>query len=235
MPVRVIVGRFRWACALTLLAGAVWLGLGMHRGLLLSSDIRSLAFPWRPFLAEHRSGNVDLADPAQQFVPWLQLARGELATGRLPLWNPWQDGGVPLLGNAQSALASPLVWPALLLGVERGWNLSLLLRLLVAVAGTYLWLRDLGRSRLAAALGAVSFGMSGAFVVWLEHPHTLVAAAAPWVLWAAQRVAREPHPSSLVALAATVWMAFVGGHPETLLLVAGPRRDDREAGRRSWR
>ncbi|MCU0293333.1 MAG: YfhO family protein [Thermoanaerobaculaceae bacterium] len=220
MPVRAIVGRFRWAGALTLLAGAVWLGLGMHRGLLLSSDIRSLAFPWQPFLAEHRSGNVDLADPAQQFVPWLQLARGELAAGRLPLWNPYQDGGVPLLGNAQSALASPLVWPALLLGVERGWNLSLLLRLLVAVAGTYLWLRDLGRSRLTAALGAVSFGMSGAFVAWLEHPHTLVAAAAPWVLWAAQRVAREPHPSSLVALVAAVWLAFVGGHPETLLLIA---------------
>lgn len=220
MPVRVIVGRFRGAFALTVLAGAVWLGLGMHRGLLLSSDIRSLAFPWQPLCAEHRSGNVDLADPAQQFVPWLQLARRELAAGRVPLWNPFQDGGVPLLGNAQSALGSPLVWPALLLGVERGWNLSLLLRILVAAAGTFLWLRDLGRSRPAAALGAISFGLSGAFVAWLEHPHTLVAAAAPWVLWAAQRVVRTSRPGALMALAAAVLLAFVGGHPETLLLVA---------------
>ena len=220
MRAQVIIRRYRWVVALTALAGAVWLGLGMHRGLLLSSDIRSLAFPWQPFFAEHRSGNVNLADPAQQFVPWLELARGELKAGRLPLWNPFQDGGVPLLGNAQSALGSPLVWPTLLLGVERGWNLSLLLRVLLAGAGVFLWLRDLGRSRQAAVLGAVSFGLSGAFVAWLEHPHTLVAAAAPWVLWAAQRVARRPHPGAFVALAAAVWLAFVGGHPETLLLVA---------------
>lgn len=206
--------------ALGLLAGAVWLGLGMHRGMLLSSDIRSLAYPWQPFFVEHRSAAVDLADAAQQFVPWLQLARRELAAGRLPLWNPYQDGGVPLLGNAQSALASPLIWPALLLGVERGWNLTLLLRVLVAAGGAFLWLCDLGRSRGAASLGAVSFGLSGAFVAWLEHPHTLVAAAAPWVLWAAQRVARRPRPGAVATLTAAVWLAAVGGHPETLLLVA---------------
>jgi len=220
MQAKAILRRAWWALALGLLAGVVWLGLGMHRGMLLSSDIRSLAYPWQPYFSEHRSGNVDLADPAQQFVPWLQLARRELAAGRLPLWNPYQDGGVPLLGNAQSALASPLVWPALLLGVERGWNLTLLLRILVAAGGAFFWLRDLGRSRKAASLGAVSFGLSGAFVAWLEHPHTLVIAAAPWVLWAAQRVARQPRPSVIVALAGAVWLAAVGGHPETLLLVA---------------
>ncbi len=64
---------------------------------------------------------------------------------------------MPLLGNAQSALLTPLDWPVLLLGAARGWNLSLLARLLVAAAGAYLLLRDLGRSRAAAALGAVAF------------------------------------------------------------------------------
>lgn len=205
---------------LAALAAAVWFGLGMHRGLLLSSDVRSLCYPWQPYFAERRSGNVDLADAAQQFVPWLALARRELAAGRPPLWNPYQDGGAPLLGNAQSALASPLVWPALLLGVEHGWNLVLLLKVLAAAAGAWFWLRDLGRSRAAAGLGAVSFSLSGAFVAWLAHPHTLVAAAAPWVLWAAQRAARGTTPGRVTALAGATWLACVGGHPETLLMVA---------------
>ncbi|HPW56682.1 MAG: YfhO family protein [Thermoanaerobaculaceae bacterium] len=205
---------------LAVLAAAVWFGLGMHRGLLLSSDIRSLCYPWQPYFAERGSGNVDLADPAQQFVPWLELARRELAAGRLPLWNPFQDGGVPLLGNAQSALGSPLVWPALVLGVARAWNFVLLLKVLTAAAGAWLWLRDLGRSRVAAALGAVSFSLSGAFVAWLAHPHTLVAAAAPWVLWAAQRAARRASFGLVAASAGATWFACVGGHPETLLMVA---------------
>lgn len=206
--------------ALAVLAVAVWFGLGMHRGLLLSSDIRGLCYPWQPFFAERRSGNVDLADAAQQFVPWLELARRELAAGRLPLWNPYQDGGAPLLGNAQSALGSPLVWPALQLGAGHGWNLVLLLKVLAAACGAWLWLRDLGRSRAAAALGAVAFALSGSFVAWLAHPHTLVAAAAPWVLWAAQRAARGPSPGRVAALAGATWLACVGGHPETLLMVA---------------
>lgn len=206
--------------SLAVLAAAVWFGLGMHRGLLLSSDIRALCYPWQPYLAEHRAGNADLADAAQQFVPWLELARRELAAGRLPLWNPYQDGGAPLLGNAQSALASPLVWPVLLLGAGHGWNLALLLKVLAAASGAWLWLRDLGRSRAAAALGAVAFALSGSFVAWLAHPHTLVAAAAPWVLWAAQRAARGASPGRVAALAGATWLACVGGHPETLLMVA---------------
>ncbi|HPC83315.1 MAG TPA: YfhO family protein [Thermoanaerobaculaceae bacterium] len=203
------------------LAAAVWFGLGMHRGLLLSSDIRSLCYPWWPYFDEHRSGNVDLSDAAQQFVPWLELARRELAAGRVPLWNPFQDGGAPLLGNAQSALGSPLVWPALLLGARYGWNLVLLLKVLTAAGGAWLWLREQGRSRPAAATGAVAFALSGSFVAWLAHPHTLVAAAAPWVLWAAKRLERGTSPGRVLALAGATWLACVGGHPETLLMVAG--------------
>ena len=132
-----------------------------------------------------------LSDPVWQGVPWLQLARRELAAGRLPLWNPHQDGGVPLLGNSQSALLSPLVWPALALGVEHGWNLSLLLRVLLAATATVLWLRTLGRSPLAATLGGLMVALSGPFVAWLEHPHTLAVAAAPVLLVGLDAVARR--------------------------------------------
>ena len=164
---------FLGAAALAALALVIAVSLGMHRGLLLSSDIKSRCWPWVPFLRSETLAAPGLSDPVWQFVPWLSLARRQLAAGGLPLWNPHQDGGVPLLGNAISALLSPLVWPALLLGVAAGWNLSLLLRILLAAGATYAWLRDLSRSRWASALGAFAFALSGAFVAWLEHPHTL--------------------------------------------------------------
>src|SRR5207302_644302 len=106
-----------------------------------------------------------LTDPVWQFVPWIDLARREIAAGRAPLWNPHQDGGVPLLGNGISALGSPLLWPALAAGVARGWNPSLLLRLLVAVvaAAAALHAGALGaRGRLGGLLAALPAALIGA-------------------------------------------------------------------------
>ncbi|MEP6995812.1 MAG: hypothetical protein ABI968_14915, partial [Acidobacteriota bacterium] len=150
----------RAAAAGLLLAGAAaifWFGLGMPRGLLMSEDIRSRVWPWAGVCAPREIVAPALSDPVWQFIPWLELARTELGSGRLPLWNPHQEGGVPLLGNGQSALGSPLNWPVLLWGAARGWNLSLLLRLLLAATGAYLGLRDLGRSGAGAILGAAAF------------------------------------------------------------------------------
>jgi hypothetical protein len=192
----------------------------MHRGLLLSSDIKSSRWPWAPAFTQRHIQTPALSDPVWQFVPWLLFARGELAAGRLPLWNPHQGGGVPLLGNGQSALASPLNWPVLLLGADPGWNLSLLARMLLAAAAAFAFLRDLGRSRLAAGLGAVAFALSGAFIAWLEHPLALSAAPAPLVFLFARRAARGPSPGSIAGLAGATFLVLAGGHPETGLMVA---------------
>jgi len=192
----------------------------MHRGILLSCDNRAVMWPWRPFVPPAEPQAILLTDPDLQFVPWLRFARAELAAGRLPLWNPHQDGGVPLLANGQSALASPLVWPVLALGPENGWNLSLLLRLLLAGAGTYLWLRSLGRSPPAAGLGAVMFALSGPFVAWLGHPHTLTAAAAPLLLCAIERARTTGSVRAHAGVAAATLLVLVGGHLETALMVA---------------
>lgn len=199
-------------------AAAAWFGLGMHRGLLLSSDAKSRCWPWA---ATYPSGAElqapVLTDPVWQFVPWLRLARRELAAGRLPLWNPHQDGGEPLLGNYLSALASPLVAPVLLLGVESGWNLSLLLRLLVAGIGMYLLLRDAGRSAPAATLGGFMVALSGPFVAWLENPNTLVVAFVPWLLLAVRRTAAGVTRLRVVGVAAATFGVLTGGHAETAL------------------
>lgn len=194
--------------------------LGMNRGLVLSSDIKSTRLPWAYLYSARSIQAPGLSDPVWQFVPWLSLARRELLAGRLPLWNPYQDGGVPLLGNSLSALLSPLVWPVLLLGADPGWNLSLLLRLLLAGGSTFFFLRDLGRSRKAAALGAIVFAVSGPFVAWLEHPLTLCAAPAPLLLLFVRRATRRPTANVIAGVAVSSFLVLAGGHPETQLMVA---------------
>ena len=192
----------------------------MHEGLVLSNDVKSRFWPWAPAFGARKLEAPALSDPVWQFVPWLQLARREMAAGRLPLWNPYQDGGVPLLGNSISALGSPLLWPALALGVRPGWNVSLLFRALLAAAAAFLWLRDRGRSREAAALGAVAFALSGPFIAWLEHPQTLSAAAVPLLLLFGGRLAERPTRRDVTGLVVATFIVLSGGHPETALMAA---------------
>jgi len=215
-----------WGAAAVLgLAAACWFGLGMNRGLLLSSDVKSRCWPWAPSYTPAELQAPVLTDPVWQFVPWLELARRELEAGRLPLWNPHQNGGVPLLANPMLALGSPLIWPVLLLGVRMGWNLSLLLRLLVAAVGMYLWLREVDRSRPASALGALAFSLSGPFVAWLENPNSMVVAFVPLLLLFARRLTRATSGAGFAAVAFATYAVLAGGHPETaaisLVVVAG--------------
>jgi hypothetical protein len=213
-------GGLPFGLGLALAAPLLWFALGMHEGLLLSGGIRARRAPWAGQYTPEGPTVDALSDPVWQFVPWIEVARGEVLAGRAPLWNPHQDGGVPLLGNAISALGSPLLWPALLAGVAKGWNLSLLLRVLLALAGAWFWLRDLGRSGASALLGAVAFALSGPFVAWLEHPQTLTAAAVPLLLLFARRMAASPSRGSFVGLVATTGLVLSGGHPETQLMAA---------------
>ena len=211
-----------WAGALLAAGALVGFSLGAHRGLLLSDGIRGAFWPWapsssRPLLSPSASA---LSDPVWQFVPWAELARSELGAGRLPLWNPHQEAGQPLLGNAQSALGSPLLWPALALPLFPGWNLSLLLRILVSAAGVWALARDHGRTRTAALLSGAVCGLSGSFVAWLEHPQTLTAAAVPWLLLAVRRAALGNGASGIAAVAGTTALVLAGGHYETALMAA---------------
>jgi hypothetical protein len=197
----------------------------MNRGLLLSSDVKSRCWPWAPSYTPVELQAPVLTDPVWQFVPWLELARRELEAGRLPLWNPHQNGGVPLLANPMLALGSPLIWPVLLLGVGMGWNLSLLLRLVVAAVGMYFWLREVDRSRPASALGALAFSISGPFVAWLENPNSMVVAFVPLLLLFARRLTRATTGAGFAAVAFATYTVVAGGHPETaaisLVVVAG--------------
>jgi len=204
---------------LLVLGGVLWFAFGMQRGVLLATGVESRAWPWAPLLKGREPEAQVLSDPVWQFVPWLRMARRELRAGRIPLWNPHQNGGQPLLGNAQSALGSPLVWPVLILGVERGWNLSLLLRLLVALSGAFLWLENAGRSPWAAALGALMFGLSGAFVAWLEYPNTLVAAWVPWLLLAVERLLESSTRLRMAGMVVITAIVLAEGQPETTLPV----------------
>ncbi len=186
-------------------------------------------------MAAEAPPNPLLLDPLSQFIPWREAARRDL------LFNPAQGAGAALLGNGQSAVLYPTEVLARLLTPFRATTFSQAARLLVAGWGMFLLALvllaprrrreapDGGAMRPVACLGgtpaaflaalasAVVWVGSGFLQVWRLHPHTLVAATVPWILFFLVRLARQPGPRSAVGLAVTGAVAVAAGHPETLL------------------
>jgi Interleukin-like EMT inducer len=147
--------------------------------------------------------------------------------GQLPLWNPYQLGGMPLIGDIQAA---PFYLPNLTLGwLSRGHDISFLgFELLVIAhyalggAGLYLYLRGLRMGWAAALVGAVAFEFNGFFIGHRGHYNMLaVAAWLPWVLalldqaWGARSARLSLAWAAVAGLAAS--QLVMAGHPQAAL------------------
>lgn len=128
-----------------------------------------------------------LSDQARCFYPWHVLASRELQrSGRVPLWNPYEMAGQPLVANMQSALFFPPNWllrwfdaatVATIRGVALVWFAGLF---------AFLFARRLGASQPGALLGLLATSLAGPLIVWLGHPLGNVAAVLPFLLWAGE-------------------------------------------------
>lgn len=157
--------------------------------------------------------NALLLDPVAQMLPWRRAARDGL------LFNPAQGAGAALLGNGQSALLFPTEALARLLTAFRAVTFSQAARLLLAGWGMFVLARRLALSEPAALAAAAVYLGSGFLQLWRLHPHSLVAAVAPWIVVALLALVRRPGARPAVALAAAGAAGVSGGHPETLLHV----------------
>ncbi|MDZ4720581.1 MAG: hypothetical protein SH847_19175, partial [Roseiflexaceae bacterium] len=147
--------------------------------------------------------------------------------GQLPLWNPYQLGGMPLAGDIQVA---PFYLPNLILDwLSRGKDISYLGFELLVVAhymlgaiGMYAYLRRLNIQVAAALVGSIAFEFNGFFIGHRGHYNMLAAAAwLPAVLclfdyaWAARGLVRTSLWIVLAGLALS--QMVMAGHPQATL------------------
>lgn len=150
--------------------------------------------------------------PALQFHPWRDYAIELLRQGQLPLWNPFNGAGAPLLANYQTGLLYPLNWPSLILPMAQTMSLMAVLHLMIAGAGMAALTRRLGANAVGQGVGALSFGLCGYLVARLgTYPIIMTVAWLPWMLWAVYGV------MSVWNRRAGAWLAFFAA----LLLLAG--------------
>jgi hypothetical protein len=156
--------------------------------------------------------NVLAADGLFEFLPWRTVVMEAVASGHLPLVNPYAAstlGGQPLLANGQSGFFYPLHWPFWIFPATFApvtLMLSILVHMVILVLGTYLLARRLSASHVGAVISAIGFSQSATLITWLPlSTHLTVLAWLPW-MWLA--TLNKSYKSLVVVTA----MSMLAGH-----------------------
>jgi hypothetical protein len=131
-----------------------------HTAALFALAILLSVFFWRPAFWAYPSTQ---SGDGQRAHKLLEAARISVVRyHELPLWNPYECGGVPLWDNPPSFVAAPLAWPTLLIGTTHTIVLWYLLHTAAGFLGMWLLTRhDLGLSRGASLVASVAWAYSG--------------------------------------------------------------------------
>jgi hypothetical protein len=165
------------------------------------------------------SFNVDIATPAYFESPINALVGEQVRGGSVPLWNPYQAAGTPLLAQYSTRALFPLqiledispVW---------SWDFFMLFRLLVAGFFTFLFLRSISLAFVPAFLGGLFYIFSGTFVWFINLEQMVnVAMMLPVVFFALERLARRGGATEISLTGLAFALTLLAGQPEVALYV----------------
>jgi Bacterial membrane protein YfhO len=163
--------------------------------------------------------------PSLQFYPWREYAFDVLRHGQLPLWNPYNGAGAPLLANYQSALLYPPNWLGLILPLAWSMSMTAVVHLFIGGWGMWAFTGRLGLPHLGRGVSALAFGMTSYLVARLgTYPMIAAAVWIPWVLWAVHGLLTQFRRRDAAWLALFAALQLLAGHAQITwysMLLAG--------------
>jgi hypothetical protein len=162
--------------------------------------------------------NASSIDIFSEFFPWRRVVQLSLAHGEWPLWNPYNLGGHPLAGAAQSAPYLPLTWIACLLPAAVSLTFTAAIGLFIAALSAFLFARELGCRECAALIAAAGWALASCNVLYILTAMGMTTVFLPLILVATLRVIRAPGVAAGALLMIALTLATLSGHPETLFL-----------------
>lgn len=145
-----------------------------------------------PMIAAGRS--LFLRDTGLYFLPHKELIRRALLAGRLPQWNPYEYGGLPLLADPNFNVFHPLSVLTYALPQPLGTTLFMFACALSLVYGGRALAKALGCSEGAAILCGLTLAWCGPSVSLMQTGQAVAGCFVPWLLASAVRAAQAPAP-----------------------------------------
>ena len=189
-----------------------------------------LVFFWRlftPVAADQAS--LKQGDFSGQFVAFGAYQYERLSRGEIPLWNPYNNGGLPFIADTQAAVFYPPRWITIgLSALAGGWSYNALQLEMTAHVLLYTLLMygfarrlTLGNelSRPAALAAALIIGYGGYTTGYPPLQLAVLEAAAwlPLALLGVLEATRSPRvaPRCLALAGCALGLSWLAGHPQT--------------------
>ncbi len=166
-------------------------------------------FGYQPGGVPHKAQGPDVV---RQLFPWKHFAIESYKEGQIPLWNPYNLSGNPLMANFQSGIFYPLNI-VFLSNFLTGWTFFILLIPILAAFFTYLYLRELNVGIPASIFGGIIFAFSSYMTVWMEYGnvgHTFLWL--PLALFFTEKLSKKFSIKTAIFLIASLTVSFLAGY-----------------------
>ncbi len=159
-------------------------------------------------------------DAGHYYYPLYQRVQHEWNQGRWPLWEPEENGGMPLVGNPTAAVFYPGKLVFAVLPYAWGARVYVVGHTALAFAAMLVLMRSWGTSWVGAALSALGYAMGGPILFQYCNVIYLVGAAwLPLGMRAVDRWVRLGRRTGLVELSIVLTMQVLGGDPQSAYLL----------------
>ncbi|MBI5116416.1 YfhO family protein [Candidatus Poribacteria bacterium] len=198
-----------------------WSALVFNARFLSIAIIIAFAFIFWWARVEHTDAKQQLPagsnmDMYAYHLPAHEYGFTQLKAGRMPLWNPYTNCGMPFLATYQpTALFYPLGFFHWFLRVELAFSLTYLLHFVVAGLFMYLWMRELGCAHAAAALAGTAYMLCSFVCYPLTWPQNVLSHAwIPIIFYFIHRTFFHSRWTDSVLLGASVACQFLAGYAD---------------------
>ncbi len=161
-------------------------------------------------------------DVIRQLYPWKMLVIEELREGRLPMWNPYNFSGSPLLANLQSSVFNPFNVLFFIFSKPVSWSLYIMVQPIFAALFTFVYLKNKNLSSASSILGSVAFSFSLFMSTFLEYGnfgHTIMWL--PLLLYIIDKSSDKNSRKTKIIFPLLVSIVFFAGHLQLAVGVLG--------------
>jgi hypothetical protein len=159
-----------------------------------------------------------MRDLTRYYYPAKQILRDVVQHGEFPYWNRYFSAGQPIAANPEHEVFYPFTWLILLPSYDLGFRLHILIHIYIGLLGMYLLLRSMDLRPPAAWFGALSFGLGGIYLSYVNLlPILFCAAWLPLTCLFVRRFLLRHSARDFAAAALFLGIQFLVSEPTTVM------------------
>jgi len=161
-----------------------------------------------------------LDDVFRQLYQYKIITAESMRNGHLPLWNPYNGSGMPLMAVMHAGFFTPLVGLFVALPGWLAWTIYIVIQPIFLSIGMLWYGRKIGLSWVASIFASIVYATSGFITVrYLFGEYVYVAACLPILLGIIETYRENKKTKSIWSIPLIILFMIVSGQPQMILYV----------------